>query len=134
KQIAPIIQVRMTTLDEAPELAGFFFRDEVSPEPADLIAKNMDAAASAEAARRALAVLQTLPDIAHDSAEEPLRMLADELGVKAGQLFGILRAAVTGQQVSPPLFESMEIIGRDTVISRIENAISALDKLAAQDS
>ncbi|MDH5507145.1 MAG: glutamate--tRNA ligase, partial [Anaerolineae bacterium] len=48
KQIAPIIQVRMTTLDEAPELAGFFFRDEVSPEPADLIAKNMDAAASAE--------------------------------------------------------------------------------------
>ena len=64
-----------------------------------------------------------------ETAEPPLRALADELGLKAGQLFGILRVAVTGQKVSPPLFESMEIIGQEKVLERLRRAISILESL-----
>jgi glutamyl-tRNA synthetase len=55
-----------------------------------------------------------------------MRALADELGLKAGQLFGILRVAVTGRNVSPPLFETMAIIGKDIVLERIQHAQQTL--------
>jgi len=56
--------------------------------------------------------------------------LVDTLGLSAGQVFGILRAAVTGQTVSPPLFESMEIIGKTTVLARLQRAVKALELLS----
>jgi glutamyl-tRNA synthetase len=129
-KVAPIIQVRIATLDEAPEMAGFFFKEEVNPPPEDLVGQNMAPTESAEAARRAYEVLEKLPEINHDTAEEPLRLLAEELGLKAGQLFGILRSAVTGQRVSPPLFDSMAIIGKQKVLERIEKAVHVLDQIA----
>jgi glutamyl-tRNA synthetase len=128
-KIAPIIQVRMTTLDEAPKLAGFFFKEEVNPNPEELIGKKMTAAESAEAARKAYELLEALTNFDHETTEVPMRALAEELNLKPGQLFGILRAAVTGQKISPPLFESMEIVGREKVLDRIQQAISMLEKL-----
>jgi len=130
-RIAPIIQQRIGTLDEAVEKAGFFFRAEVQPAPAELVGKKMTAHESAIAAQRALEVLEALQEITPESAEAPMRALADELGLKAGQLFGILRMAVTGQRVSPPLFESMEIIGREKVLERLHNAVVALQGLTS---
>ena len=58
-----------------------------------------------------------------------MRAYVEESGFSAGQVFGILRVAVTGQKVSPPLFESMEIIGRDICLKRIQNAAEILEKL-----
>ena len=84
---------------------------------------------SADAARYAYEVLSELPSINHDTADAPLRDLAERLDLKAGQLFGIIRVAVTGQKVSPPLFESMEIIGKEKVLERIGNAINLLDEM-----
>lgn len=134
KQIAPMLQVRLTTLDEAVEKAAFFFQDEVHPAAEDLVGKKMTAGESAEAARQAYAVLAALPEITPETAEEPLRQLAQSLDLNAGQLFGILRWAVTGQQVSPPLFESMAVMGKETALRRIQNAIEALDNLATSAS
>ena len=124
--VAPLLQERMVTLDDAVAMGGFFFREQVIPNPAELITKNMSASDTANAAQRALEILETLPDISHASAEPPLRSLAEEMSLSAGQLFGILRVAVTGQAVSPPLFESMEVIGRQTVLQRIRSAIALL--------
>jgi glutamyl-tRNA synthetase len=76
-------------------------------------------------------VLEGLPVISHETAEQPLRGLAEELGISAGQLFGILRAAVTGQTVSPPLLESMEIIGKAVVLQRICQAADILESIQA---
>ncbi len=129
-EITPIIQERLVTLDDAPEKAGFFFQEEVHPDPEDLIGKNMTPAESAIAAQKAYQVLEVLPDPGHETAEVPLRSLADELGLQAGQLFGIIRVAVTGQKVSPPLFESMEVIGKDVVLQRVHNAIDILEDLS----
>nr|HNB52936.1 glutamate--tRNA ligase [Anaerolineales bacterium] len=128
KKIAPIIQERTPALDEAPEMAGFFFKETVSPSLEDLIPKKTTPEQALSVARRALNILETLPEFTHENAEPPLRTLADELGLKAGQVFGVLRVAVTGQTVSPPLFESMAIIGREKVLARIKAAAELLDE------
>jgi glutamyl-tRNA synthetase len=114
-------------LTDAPEVAGFFFRDTVSPTRTDLVAKGLTAEQSAKAARRSLAIMQSLPDLHLDTVEPHMRALVEELGLTAGQVFGILRVAVTGQKVSPPLFESIEIIDRLTVLDRIRKAIDILE-------
>jgi glutamyl-tRNA synthetase len=125
--VIPIIQTRMTTLDEGPELAGFFFKEDVSPPVEMLVGKDMTAKQSAKAVRKAVEILEVLPEFLAVNAEAPMRAVAEELGWKAGQFFGILRNAVTGQEISPPLFESMEIVGRETVLARLRRAIELLE-------
>lgn len=129
RRIVPLVRERLTVLTDAPEVAGFFFRDTVSPIAADLPAKGLTARQSEEVARRILAVIEQLPDVRLETAEPPMRALVEELGLNAGQVFGILRVAVTGQRVSPPLFESMEIIGKPKVIERLRAAIELLEAL-----
>ena len=128
-KVVPLIRERIVTLDDAPVMGGFFFREEVTPAPEDLVAKKTTPLESATAARKSYDILAGLPEINHETAEQPLRLLAESLGLSAGQLFGILRAAVTGQTVSPPLFESMVVIGKDKVLQRISKAIEVLDKM-----
>jgi glutamyl-tRNA synthetase len=62
-------------------------------------------------------------------AEPPMRAFVESSGLNATQVFGILRVAVTGQKVSPPLFESMEIIGREKVLERLKNAVGLLERM-----
>lgn len=130
-KIAPLVQERLATLDDAPEIAGFFFRENVEPLAADLVAKGLTARQSADVAKLCLAIMEKLPEITLPVAEPPLRELAEELGFSAGQVFGILRVAITGQKVSPPLFESMEIIGREVVLARMRRAVAMLEEMAA---
>ncbi len=125
--IAPIIQERMTTLEEGVEIAGFFFKEQVHPEPDTLIGKKMSAAESAQALRSSYHLLDNYAEIKPEVIEQPMRDLADALGLKAGQLFGLLRNAVTAQRVSPPLFETMAIIGKETVLERIMRATETLE-------
>ena len=131
RKVTPLIQQRIVTLEDAPEMGGFFFEDQVAPDPEELIGNKMTAAESAEAARKAYERLGALNQINHDTAEQPMRDLAEQLDLKAGQLFGILRVAVTGRTVSPPLFETMEVIGKETVLTRIQNAVELLAGLDA---
>jgi glutamyl-tRNA synthetase len=128
RAITPLIRERINTLEEAVEIAGFFFRAEVHPDPKLLVGKDMDAAASAVAARRAGEVVASMEAIEPSVLESRLRQLADQLGLSAGQLFGILRIAVTGQPVSPPLIETIHILGRDEVVSRIDRAVELLER------
>jgi glutamyl-tRNA synthetase len=132
--IIPIIQTRMTTLDEGPELAGFFFKEEVAPPVEMLLGKDMTAAQSAAAVRKAIEILEVLPEFSAANMEAPMRAVAEELTLKAGQFFGILRNAVTGQEISPPLFESMEIVGREVVLARLKRAIVELEKIAGNSN
>ena len=132
QKIAAILQVRLVTLDEAVEKAGFFFQDEVEPDPQALVAKKLTVSESAVVARKTYDLLSTLPDLSHESAEQPMRDLAEEMGLKVGQVFSIVRVAVTGQQVSPPLFESMEIIGRKKSLERLKTAVALLENYAQE--
>ena len=129
RRVVPLIRERLVTLDDALEFAGFFFRAEVKPRPEELAAQGLTPAQSLSALTRAHALLETLPEFTHPVLEPPMRALAEELGLKAGQLFGILRVAVTGQTVSPPLFECMEIVGRDMTLARLAQAEAMLKSL-----
>jgi glutamyl-tRNA synthetase len=128
--VVPLVQERIRTLDEAVEMAGFFFAGRVEPTAEELVGKDMDAGRSAAAVLQALEVIERLPAFSAVTLEPPLRQLAEQLGLKAGQLFGILRMAVTGQAVSPPLFESMQLIGREVVLQRLRRAADALRAIA----
>ena len=126
-KIIPLIRERMVTFDDAPRFAEFFFKDDIIPQVEDLIAKNTTAEESAEIARQSLAVLSRLDSLKPDIAEPPMRELVEKMGYKPGQIFGILRVATTGQTVSPPLFECMEIIGMNKVLTRLKSAIQLLE-------
>ena len=128
-RIAPIIQNWLVTLDDALAMAGFFFKDQIEPNPQDLVGSQMTADDSMAAIRRARELLAGFPTITKEAAEPQMRQLAEALGLVPGQLFGILRSAVTGQKVSPPLFESMEIIGKTKVLERLGRAIQLLEHL-----
>jgi glutamyl-tRNA synthetase len=129
EKIAPIIQERINTLDDAVSMAGFFFKENVEPNPAELIAKGLTPKVSAEIAKKAAEILGGLPDIKLETAEPVMREYVEASGYSAGQIFGILRVAVTGQKISPPLFESMEIIGKDKVLERILSAEKSLREM-----
>ena len=129
RKVAAVVQVRIVTLDEAVEMGGFFFRETVSPDPKDLIGKGFTPAQSADALRAAREILAAKPAFDPTAAEEELRALAEKLVCKPGVLFGIMRSAITGQAVSPPLFASMEIIGRETFLARIDVAEEILRKM-----
>jgi glutamyl-tRNA synthetase len=128
-KITPLIRERLVTLDDAIPFAGFFFNETVNPVPAELVGKDMTPAQSAQVAQKAYDILAGLPEITHAAAEQPLRQLVEESGWHINQVFGILRVAVTGQKVSPPLFESMEIIGREKVLERVKTGLELLKKL-----
>jgi glutamyl-tRNA synthetase len=125
-KITPLIKERLGTLEDAVSMAGFFFNDQVIPSHDDLIAKGLTAEQSADAAESVYQLLSSYSTIDLNVVEPPMRDLAEKLNLSVGQLFGIVRDAVTGQKVSPPLFESMEIIGREVVLQRIKTAISIL--------
>ena len=81
------------------------------------------------ALRRARGLLAVVKPFEPEVMETPMRALAGELGLKAGQLFGIVRWAVTGQKVAPPLFGSLAIMGREQVLARLDAAEAALATL-----
>lgn len=127
QKVTPLIQPRLVTLDDAVDMAGFFFRPDPPLTPEGLRVKDLSPAQCAEALRLAHLALENAPEPwAHAALEAPLRELAEELKLKPGQLFGLMRLAVTGQTVSPPLFECMEVIGRAAVLRRVAYAITQL--------
>jgi len=128
-KVIPLIRERMVTLDDCLPFAAWFFKPTIEPNPADLIGKNLSAAQSAEVARNCLIILSGLPTLNPSIAEPPMRALVENLGLHPNQVFGILRAAVTGQTVSPPLFESMEVVGKEKIVERVKKAIEVLEKI-----
>ncbi len=126
-KIVPLLRERLVTLDDCLAFGSFFFKEDVLPNREDLIAKGLDSKQSALAARSAYQILLAQPTISHESCEPPLRAYVEQSGFNINQVFGILRVAVTGQKVSPPLFESMEIIGREKCLARIKNAMDMLE-------
>lgn len=125
--LTPLIRERIKTLNDAVETADFFFVQKLPPfDTADLIPQKSDA----ETARRILeSTQQILRNIAfdHASLEQALREAATALGVKAGPMFQPIRVAVCGRKNAPPLFESMAILGRDTCLARIHQALEKLE-------
>lgn len=125
-KIAPLVRERLKTLADAAPLVVFFFAQRIEFEAADLVQKKMDVPGTKASLDGALAVLEALPSFDTESIEAALRALAEELGIKVGQLLGSIRIATTGLRVSPPLFETLEILGRDRCVTAIRAALERL--------
>jgi glutamyl-tRNA synthetase len=121
--IAPLIRERIRLLGDVGAVADFFFTQPQSYDPAELIPKKGDAASAARALRKSKEVLSAVPAFDHATLEEALRTAAAELGVKAGEMFQPVRVAVCGRKNAPPLFETLEALGRDAVLTRLEFAL-----------
>ncbi|MFH7321767.1 glutamate--tRNA ligase [Aeromicrobium sp. JJY06] len=119
-QAAPLVQERSNLLTEAAEMLGFLFAGEDFAVDPDDAAKqlNEDGLEVAKAAREALSGLDAWTT---ESIEAALRQaLVEERGLKPRLAFGPVRVAVTGRRISPPLFESMELLGRETSLARLD--------------
>ena len=125
-QIAPLISERLKSLRDAATLTAFFFSDEAVYEASELVQKGMDTESTKAALNASFRALDSLQEFDSPSIEHTLRALADELGLKVRQLLGVLRVAVTGQRVAPPLFETIEILGRHRTLSAIRAAAGSL--------
>jgi glutamyl-tRNA synthetase len=129
-KITPHVQERLKTLNEIVELTAFLWKEEFEPvTPNEIIQNKMDAEGTRRALETARDILANLPDFSHETQENAMRELVGQLQLKPNQLFGALRMAIIAQKVSPPLFQSMEIIGRDVVLQRLNDAIKSLDVL-----
>ncbi len=114
----PLVAERMNKLTEAVPMLGFLFVDEADFRRTDEIDD-----AGREVVRAASDALTALPRWAAGDIEEALRAaLVDGLGLKPRLAFGPVRIAVTGSRISPPLFESLELLGRERSLARLEAA------------
>jgi glutamyl-tRNA synthetase len=126
-RITPIIRERLVTLDDCLSFAGFFFKDEIHPIIEELVPKDLDSNRAAAIIRATIDLLSGVDVFDHAHIEPPMREFVETTGYTPNQVFGIIRIAVTGQKVSPPLFESLEIIGREKVLERLRNASALLE-------
>ena len=122
KQALPLIQERIIMLSEVPAMLKFLFVKEFAVE-ADSVSKITDDA-SKQVLKRSLAELEPLTTWSHESIEAALRSsLIEDMGLKPRIAFGAVRIATTGSTISPPLFESMELLGKEASLARIRAGI-----------
>ncbi|HET7205414.1 MAG TPA: glutamate--tRNA ligase [Terriglobales bacterium] len=127
RQITPLIRERIKLLRDVLTVADFFLVKELPPyDPAELIPQKGDAAMAAKVLKRASEVLVGT-EFKHDALDQALRAAAQELGVKAGQMFQPIRVAVCGRKNAPPLFETLEVLGREKTLERVEQALRQLN-------
>jgi glutamyl-tRNA synthetase len=127
-QITPLIRERIKFLRDVLTAVDFFLIEQLPPyDPAELIPQKGDAAMALKVLERAKEVLAQT-EFKHDPLDHALRAAAQELGLKAGQMFQPIRVAVCGRKNAPPLFETLEVLGRETTLARIEQAVQKLGK------
>jgi glutamyl-tRNA synthetase len=125
-RITPLIRERIKLLRDVLTAADFFFVDQLPPyDPAELTPQKGDAAMALKVLQRAKEVLANV-EFKHDPLDQSLRAAAQDLGIKAGQMFQPIRVAVCGRKNAPPLFETLEVLGRETTLARIEQAIGKM--------
>ncbi|HEX4722373.1 MAG TPA: glutamate--tRNA ligase [Pseudonocardiaceae bacterium] len=122
--IAPMVQERITVLSEAAGMLAFLFTDEENFTPEAESASKALGADAAPVLEAAVEALDALPEWTVGAIEDALRVaLVDGLGLKPRKAFAPVRVAVTGRTVSPPLYESMELLGRERTIGRLREAL-----------
>jgi nondiscriminating glutamyl-tRNA synthetase len=133
RALLPIIQERLPTLSAVGELTGYLFVSELEVDPALVAPKRWDAATTAAALRDARQTIAEVGRVAWeaDEIEPPLRLLVEERGWKAGDLFMAIRVAVTGRTATPPLFDTMVALGYERTLARLDRAIEKLEAAGA---
>jgi glutamyl-tRNA synthetase len=123
---APLVRERLKFTTDAAESLAFLFTEPVVPPVAEMLPKKLDVTATVAVLEAARQLLVQVGVLDHEVVEAAFRQKAEELGRKLGDLLMPLRMAVTGTKVSPPLFESIRVLGVDKALPRIDRALEAL--------
>ena len=127
RQLAPVLKERIRTARDVAALVDFFYVEPDPAQPEEMIGRRMDEAMAVTALREARQLLETIEPFDADTLNTGLRNLADETGMKAGQLFTPIRVAISSKRIAPPLFESLEVLGRKKTIARLDKALRIMD-------
>ena len=126
QQIAALIRERIKLLRDVLTVADFFFVDQLPPyDRAELIPQKGDATLALKVLKRARELLAQA-EFKHGALDQTLRAAAQEMKIKPGQMFQPIRVAVCGRKNAPPLFETLEVLGRETTLARIDQAIQKI--------
>ena len=128
KAMAPVLRERIKVLPDVVELIDFLFVDEVDPNPEEMIGRRMDEEMVVTALNSSIDALKLVGSFTTEEIESTLRGLTDTTGLKAGQLFTPIRVAITAKRIAPPLFESIEVLGRERTIKRLEKGLAKFEK------
>jgi glutamyl-tRNA synthetase len=129
--IAPHIKERVKLLTEIAPMVEFLSDKPLERQMDAIFQKGMDAPKAREVLLRSKTALEQLPEFSVSAIDQALRGVATELGLKPGPAFVALRIAVTGKTVTPPLFESFAVLGKDKVLSRINETLDLIPAAAA---
>ncbi|MBS1835973.1 MAG: glutamate--tRNA ligase, partial [Acidobacteria bacterium] len=122
----PLIRERIRLLSEVATTADFFFAAELPPyDKNELIPQKGDIAMAKLALEKAKEVLAGA-EFTHDGLDAALRGGAEQVKLKAGQMFQPVRVAVCGRKVAPPLFETLAVLGKEVSLHRIQKAIELI--------
>jgi glutamyl-tRNA synthetase len=126
RRVTPLIQERIKLLRDVLTVADFFFVKQLPPyDVAQLVPQKGDLVMARKALERSREVLART-NFEHQALDQALRAAAQDLGLKPGQMFTPIRVAVTGRTAAPPLFETLEVLGRETTLARIDQALQRL--------
>ncbi|HBE06324.1 MAG TPA: hypothetical protein DCY85_07515 [Firmicutes bacterium] len=127
-KIIPLVQERLKWLTEISELVDFFLNEDIAvPKKELLVQKKSTPEETHVILQRSRAALAELSEFSHDAMEQALRSLAETMGIKAGQVFMPLRVAITGRTATPGIFETMDALGKERVLKRLDQAITVLN-------
>lgn len=125
-KIAPMLKDRMTTLDDAVEKCAFLFKETITHSPESLAIKGKSSEETRQIGQEALQIIEGIGDWSVGALEEQMMAYMEEKGLTPGQLLSFLREAISGQRVTPPLFDCMLVLGRDKTIERIKDSLELI--------
>jgi glutamyl-tRNA synthetase len=126
--LASHVQERVKTLTEVGSMVDFLMDKPLERQMDAMLGKGMDNEKARQVLTLSLERLGDLPEFSTEAIDQTLRGVATELGLKPGPAFVALRIAVTGKTITPPLFESFAVLGKDKVLSRIRETLELLPK------
>lgn len=126
ESLVPVVRERLKVLSDVVEMVRFLFEEIAEPAVEQLLPKNQEIPVTVTALEKSLEIIVARGDASDAELELRLSALAEQLGIKINGVFMPVRVAVTGSTVSPPLFDSIRLLGLDKAISRIERAVTIL--------
>tara|TARA_B100000586_G_scaffold257743_1_gene221677 strand:- start:1236 stop:2723 length:1488 start_codon:yes stop_codon:yes gene_type:complete len=130
RTVAFLVRERLKRLNDAAPLVAFIFRDSIDYDEGQLIQNDMDVQGTISVLDACAEALSNIEPYSADSIERVLRLVANNRNIKVGQLLGTVRVSTSGQKVSPPLFQSLEILGRERVSDLLSIAKSKLSSMS----
>lgn len=120
--IVPLVHERLKKMSEAIEVAEFFFVKQPRYNPLDVIQRGMARDDTKDAIEKVTEAVELISEWDTSHIEASLRALSTDLDLKTSQLFGLIRVAITGKVVAPPLFATMEVLGKNRCMERLKFA------------